>query len=290
MKIVNIIGGLGNQMFQMALAISLKKSYSHEEIKINTKAFNGYSLHNGFELEKIFNISIEKATTLDLIKVAYPYVNHTLWRFGRRFLPTRKTICAEIDNEGFKPEVLENQNFKFFDGYWQNEEYFIKAEKEVRKAFTFKQEQDLKNRRLIDLIKRNKCASIHIRRGDYVTNSLYNNICNIEYYKKAIDYLIQNTDTSIFLLFSNDIEWCKRNISPLLKGKNIIFVNWNQGNKSYMDMHLMSLCNFNIIANSSFSWWAAWLNNNTDKIVVCPKMWNARTKATSIVPEKWTKI
>ena len=115
-------------------------------------------------------------------------------------------------------------------------------------------------------------VGIHIRRGDYLKNWKYRGLCGIDYYQKAIAYILEHIKSPKFFLFSDDINWVKENISPLLKGYNVTFVNWNHSINSYKDMQLMAMCKNLIIANSSFSWWAAYLNQN-NPIVVAPEKW-----------------
>ena len=140
-------------------------------------------------------------------------------------------------------------------------------------------------------IRQHKSVSIHVRRGDYVNHPLFGGICDKAYYQRAITYIQEKTDCDYYIIFSNDIKWCEENLSALLMGKNVVFVNWNKGKDSYQDMYLMSRCNYNIIANSSFSWWGAWLNNNPEKIVVAPKIWmKVLDNDFDIIPTSWIRI
>lgn len=136
--------------------------------------------------------------------------------------------------------------------------------------------------------------SLHVRRGDYENNSsakrLHGGICTLNYYKQAIELVASRIKNPVFFIFSNDLKWARENLE-LEKYKQVL-VNLNKGNNSYKDMYLMSKCKHNIIANSSFSWWGAWLNANPKKIVICPKRWynNKRLDSKDIVPESWIRI
>jgi hypothetical protein len=132
-------------------------------------------------------------------------------------------------------------------------------------------------------------VSIHIRRGDYLSSKFvdgFSNICTIDYYNRSIDKIKSNLDLPVFFVFSDDQEWVKQNIII----KNAFYLNHNIGKNSWQDMYLMSKCKHNIIANSSFSWWGAWLNSNNQKIVIAPKKWWNDFKQDDVVPETWVRL
>jgi hypothetical protein len=135
-----------------------------------------------------------------------------------------------------------------------------------------------------------KCTSVHIRRGDYISHPLFKNICTVGYYKSAIEYVRNNAVIDNLIIFSNDIKWCEETFCESITGLKNIYVSWNSGEKSFRDMQLMSLCQNNIVANSSFSWWGAWLNQHDNKIVVCPSIWMNKGYAPNIIPEDWITI
>jgi hypothetical protein len=115
--------------------------------------------------------------------------------------------------------------------------------------------------------------SIHVRRGDYLNHESYKNICGLNYYCSAIRYIKTLIMDPFFIVFSDDILWCKENLNNILSDTSVIYVDWNTGKESYKDMQLISNCKHNIIANSSFSWWGAWLNTFPNKIIIAPKKW-----------------
>lgn len=132
--------------------------------------------------------------------------------------------------------------------------------------------------------------SIHIRRGDYLTfSTIYGGICTIEYYKKAVSYLCSALNNPVFVVFSDDMDWVRNNIYFPEEAK-VHFVDFNRGKDSWQDMNLMSKCMHNIIANSTFSWWGAWLNENPEKIVICPDRLTQRGDSPDIFPEEWIKM
>ena len=147
---------------------------------------------------------------------------------------------------------------------------------------TEKLEEEIQNK-YGEVLNQNTC-SIHVRRGDYLNLSEHHPLCDIEYYKDAMEHMPNDT---VYLVFSDDISWCKENFL----GDNYIFI---EDNSDIFDLYLMSLCHNNIIANSSYSWWGAWLNNNKNKIVVSPKMWFGPAKVgldtKDVHCKNWIKI
>lgn len=287
MKIVKIIGGLGNQMFQYAFYLSLKRNYPDDIIKVDLSCFNGYPLHCGFELERIFQLDMVQATFMDLLKNAYPYYNYRIWQLGKRILPNRKSIYFEPSDAYLDDIVYKDNTNKYYDGYWQNVFYFKNAEDVIKRTFVFPVLKDSRNLEIAERIKSVNSISIHVRRGDYLHHKLYKGICDIDYYCKGIEYLLKSIENPSFFIFSNDIDWCRANLVKYLDKCNFCFINWNQDKDSYIDMQLMSLCKHNIIANSSFSWWGAWLNNNDGKIVISPRKWINLELKSNIQLQEW---
>lgn len=289
MKIVNILGGLGNQMFQYALYLALREKFKNEVVKVDRSCFKGYPLHNGFELDKIFQVDCEFANWKDLVRVSYPYLNYRCWQIGKCFLLRRKTMCIEPKNMDLKQDIFDIQHDCFYDGYWQHEEYFKDIRSVILKAFTFPILKD-KNLEIWKVVQKSNSASIHVRRGDYLNHPYYKDICELDYYHKAIQYLKDVVAPDVFLVFSNDTEWCRNHLQSLLNDVQVIYVDWNTGSNSYIDMQLMSGCKYNIIANSSFSWWGAWLNTNEDKIVIAPKKWMNIDLKVDPICTSWKRI
>ena len=288
MKIVKILGGLGNQMFQYALYLSLKETFPQENVTVDLSCFHGYHLHNGFEIARIFSLHPDKATVMEILRIAYYYPNYFFWQIGKRVLPQRKTMCAESTKLLFDKSVLQREGDRYFDGYWQDERYFIDCRRTILNTFKFPPFTDDNNLALLKKMDTNS-VSIHVRRGDYVGNKLYQGICDLNYYREAIMKISSYISPSMFCDFSNDIEWCRDNLESFIKAP-IYYVDWNSGTESYRDMQLMSCCGHNIIANSSFSWWGAWLNQNSSKIVIAPKRWINLNNCGFMLPSRWVKI
>lgn len=289
MKIVRILGGLGNQMFQYAFALSLEDRYPDESVCVDRYAFNGYPLHDGYLIDKVFNQKLKFASKRDVIKLNYPFFNYRLWQVGKRILPKRSRTFMEKADMVYDPDAQNLTGSVFYDGYWQSEKYFSMIRDKLLEAFEFPT-LDGRNKELIEKLGHRKCASIHVRRGDYLNNALFKGLTDKQYYVRAIDALLSQKDVDCFLIFSNDINWCRENLIDIIGEREIEFVDWNTGEDSYRDMQLMSLCHYNVIANSSFSWWGAWLNKHDDKLVFAPKKWMNVDKKLDIIPEDWIKI
>lgn len=292
MKVIRFKSGLGNQMFQYALYKSLKESFN--DVRADLYYIKSKNDHNGYELNNIFGIEVDEIRDEEI----YEYkklldINRSFFnKLRRKFFGTKTSHF--IEKEFIYDVNFMKRNNIVLDGYWQDIRYFKNIEDKLREDFKFDIEKinlNKKNHEILKKITNSTSVSIHIRRGDYLNNEYYDKfgaVCSLDYYKKAIQ-IINNKYTNInYFIFSNDIDWCKKN----LKLKNVNYIDWNTGSESYMDMYIMSKCKHNILANSSFSWWAAWLNDHGDKEVICPSPWFFDDKCTneSISLDNWTKI
>lgn len=274
MKIVKYIGGLGNQMFIYAFSVALRETF-RQEILVDTHYYKSRNFHNGLEIERIFGIHLTEAKLSDKLKMSWYFPNYWIDYHLLGKLPARKNTVRELPGQKVNFELLGDSSDKFYDGYWQSYQYFDSCRDVILKEFTFPKisMEDKLNFELNERLNNEEnSVGIHIRRGDYLKNWKYRGLCGIDYYQKAIAYILEHIKSPKFFLFSDDIDWVKENISPLLKGYDVTFVNWNHSINSYKDMQLMAMCKNLIIANSSFSWWAAYLNQN-NPIVVAPEKW-----------------
>lgn len=289
MKIVNILGGLGNQMFQYAFLVALRES-TGIETKYDASVFKTYPLHNGFELERRFNIISRQATSKEIRELTYYTRSYFWYRVFKRF-PKRKTMIFEPPHSIFTPKLLEDKRDLYYYGIWQDHHYFDKYKSIIKQEFEWKEPLDEKNQRYYNDFVQGQTVSLHIRRGDYLKEWRYKGICELDYYQKAVAHVKRQFGPQMqYAIFSNDTEWCEENIVPLLDVSKYVNVNWNQGEESHKDLRLMQACRVNVIANSSFSWWAAYLNIHKDSIVISPKKWtNAEVLFERQLPE-WVKI
>ncbi len=288
---INLKGGLGNQMFQYACgrAISLRNSNT---LKLDT---SGFARIQSAETPRqyalgIFNIDENIASREETQKAKYPFgIISKGWRY------VNAKVFRKF-NTAFDPKVLKLTGNFYLDGYWQTEKYFSDFAAEIRKDFTLKTAMDTKAEEMKRLIENSLVSvSLHLRRGDYAydekTNKVHG-VCDAAYYGRAIEKLTavlgdKSKDIHIFV-FSDDIEWAKNNLSFPYPAT---FVSHPEI-KDYEELVLMSKCKHNIIANSSFSWWGAWLNQNSAKIVVTPTRWvNKNEEAyVDIIPKTWIRV
>ncbi|ACT47940.1 alpha-1,2-fucosyltransferase [Methylotenera mobilis] len=288
MLVSRIIGGLGNQMFEYAAARAASLRIS-VQLKLDLSGFETYDLH-AYGLNN-FNI-VEDVAKKDDYFIGAP---ESLLKKIKKYL--RGLIQLESFRESdlsFDSKVLELNDNTYLDGYWQCERYFIDFDKQIRQDFSFKFAPDALNQRYLELIDSVNAVSVHIRRGDYVSNSTTNEIhgvCDLDYYQRAAEFMRARIgpENLHFFVFSDDTDWVKENISF---GSDTTFISHNDAAKNYEDMRLMSACKHHIIANSSFSWWAAWLNPSKQKVVIAPRQWFKSTLLNSddIVPASWVRL
>ena len=292
MIISQVIGGLGNQMFQYATgrALSLARGLP---LRLDISGFDGYGLHQGFELQRVFNCQAEAATAADLRGIlgwqSAPLARRILSRPGMAAL-RRKGFVVEPHFHHW-PEIRQVSQDCYLVGYWQSEKYFRDAADTIRRDFAFKLPLAGLNAELAGQIAQANAVSLHVRRGDYVSNHkthATHGACSLDYYRAAIQYVSDRVEQPYFFIFSDDIAWVKENLRMDMPHR---YIDHNQGAESYNDMRLMSLCRHHIIANSSFSWWGAWLNMGANKIVVAPEKWFANGKdAVDLFPHGWVTL
>lgn len=291
MVISRLLGGLGNQMFQYAAAraLSLRKGTT---LALDVSAFDHYELHQGFELNKIFNCTFDVASRADIKSVLGWQSTVAIQRIVSRkpfSLFIRKHFIAE-PQFNYWSGINSLKNDCYLSGYWQSEKYFADFVDQIREDFKFQRMAGV-NAELSRQIKDVNAVSLHVRRGDYVNNQKTNathGLCTLDYYRDAIRYLADRAEQPQFFIFSDDLEWVKNNLKIDFP---FVYVQHNRDKESYNDMHLMSLCRHHIIANSSFSWWGAWLNSNIEKIVVAPKKWFAdQTDVRDLLPDGWITL
>ncbi len=295
MIIANIVGGLGNQMFQYACARALAEDLMLP-LKVTQDMFGVYKFHYGPELERVFCLSLDVAQPAELRKmIGMLRISPTV----RRALASKVLVPFRCRNFIAEPHYRYWDELRdrarvggYLQGYWQSELYFLDHSAAIRRDFTFRQPPTGYSAELARVILDTSAVSVHIRRGDYVSNAKtlsWHGICLPEYYFNAIESLRKRVPGARFFAFSDDPRWVADVLLP--RYPDLILVDQNKGENSYNDMRLMSLCQHHIIANSSFSWWAAWLNSNPGKIVIAPKQWFANgTDARDLLPLTWEQM
>lgn len=286
------MGGLGNQMFQYACGRALSKRMS-APLYFDVSAFKYYRLHN-YGLDN-FSVQVVNAPWYFSLGSRFWLIIRRIGFTPSRFLKMLKTHF--IDEEGdlsYQPQRLIFEGSAYLDGYWQCARYFDDFADLIRLDFQLSKELaeiflDCKKKLAIDT---GVTVSVHIRRGDYVTDSLANKthgLVGLEFYQNAIDFFIKYIgDDFKLIVFSDDPIWVRRNLkSPI----EMIHVDPNI-DYPQIDMRLMSACDHHIIANSSFSWWGAWLNPSPSKKVIAPARW-FKTEALNgddICPPEWIRL
>lgn len=292
MIIVKLKGGLGNQMFQYAFGRRIAIE-SNSVLKLDITSFKYDKVYGRKYSLDCFNISENIATENELLKskilTGDSYFSKFL-RLSTKLIPyTRRYIINERASFQYDSRLLlrKYQNV-YFDGYWQNEKYFKSIEAVIRKEFMLKDvlKNDILNR--VPIIQNTNSVAIHIRYYNVVKAKDIEMI-PLDYYYKSIKYLTGKLENMHLFVFSDNLEWAKNN---LIFPYPTTFVNNNENKHDYEDMILMSLCKHQIIANSTFSWWAAWLNTNPKKAVLCPKEWfrNDPRDTSDLIPKSWVRI
>jgi hypothetical protein len=260
--IVRVRGGLGNQFFIYAFARSLSLTM---DCKVLLETWTGFvkdDYKRKFLLDK-FDIQLEKC----------PWYLSLYYPFRHRFMRFTKLVYGDaiyIDEVEFKsaPEKalckIKNTNKTFMDGYWQDVSYFTNCNEILRKDFSLKIAVKPSDRRVVNEMNRNNSVAIHLRRVQYKT------ILELDYYYKAVNLIKEQVKDPVFYIFSDDIEWCKQNF---FIDDSIFFMDSNAENE-IIDFWMMCHCKHFIIANSTFSWWGAWMSNNPDKKIIKPEITN----------------
>jgi hypothetical protein len=298
MIIVSLRGGLGNQMFQYAAGLAaarkndvplvLDTAYLNDRFPRKQFTFRTYDLD-------IFELS-PKFTALSNLSVKAPIPG--VW-LGldlalaniKEFLGLQKFVKEEKEFS-FDPKVFSAGKNIFLWGFWQTPKYFEGIEDEIREAFRFRYPLEGEAATIAEDIKKHNSIALHVRRADYVMpkyQEMYGET-NLSYYDKAVRFMTDHVKDPKFYVFSDDVAWCKENIKLAYPMEYI--ERSSEGPKANYHVQLMSLCKHNIVANSTFSWWAAWLNQNPGKIVVAPKEWSRSVPSgeCDIIPSSWQAL
>jgi hypothetical protein len=279
MIIIRLRSGLGNQMFQYAFFKQMQKWYGEDNVKIDISTFH-WKAHNGLELDRIFEIDLKKDSIPKSVALKYADVGYKFHhRLLRRLRGTKHRSYAFWKDLKF--EDYKNLEDIYLEGYWNDEKYFEEIKDQIRKLYQFKIELNEKEQRYLNKILSVNSVAIHVRRGDYKKFPKTFPMCTPDYYGNAIELLSASNPNLKYFVFSDDLEWCKKELFFLT---DAVFVENTVQERAFVDMLLMSKCKHNIIANSSFSWWSAWLNNNPQKIVIYPE---SVFRTYDSMPKEW---
>jgi hypothetical protein len=303
MLIVKLKGGLGNQMFQYAFGRALSSrtgrtvkfdfSYFHDG---QSKPFRTFGLDN-------FECDVPEADAADVhasvrfgarghrlaeeVGYRHPLASARLLRYRFEVQhPSWTTQFGVPQRWRFEPAVFDDEGPGFYNGYWQTERYFADVADRVRREFTVRHDLEGENRQVADEIEGSTAVSLHARRGDYVRED---NAVPADYYEAALERIGETVTNPHVFVFSDDTEWVERAVSI---PHPTTYVTHNDSETDYEDIRLMRLCDHHVIANSTFSWWGAWLNESDDKRVVAPGYWydGLSTTTLDVVPDRWTVV
>jgi hypothetical protein len=284
MIITRLEGGLGNQLFQYAIGrhLSIKNNTG---LVFDTSNYLIDKSNRHYELSR-YNIKAKTANIITCIFVRLSkYIIPKITEHIK--LPIR---YVKEPNNYFNNEILSEQRNIILDGYWQSEEYFKDIKDIILDDLTLLSNPDTENKKMLKRINNSNSVCLHVRRDDYVSNPLlqeFHGNLTQEYYNKAINSICDRISDLEFFIFSDEPEWCKRYI---ITNRPHTYVDINGPDKAPEDLRLMSACNHFIIANSSFSWWAAWLAEKTGTVIIAPKRWYRTRDEGDIVPKRWLRM
>lgn len=298
MIVSRLEGGLGNQMFQYAAARRLSEKHL-TSLKLDLTWFQTQTLRQ-YKL-RYFNIWEHLATAQEITALIgqSTFQERLAAKIGRKLgfkqlteSFYQKGVVLKEKNFSFDSDFLNTSFQVYMEGFWQSEKYFLDIADILRQEFTLKYPQSLVFQQISELISNNFSVSLHIRRGDYVQNqdaNLFHGTCNLDYYKCAIEYICDRISQPYFFVFSDDPVWVVENLNINF---SMHLVSQNNSFHDYEELDLMRQCKHHIIANSSFSWWAAWLNSKADKIVVTPKRWfmSDEYDTKDLIPDTWIRL
>jgi len=296
MIITELFSGLGNQLFQYAAGLSLAKKHNTElyidktwfDLDMEKQTPRNYGL-------KPFNINTSIASNEQIQQFFRVGKSGIIEKINNKLNSMRPYYEQRIYKEPFfhyDPNFTKATKHVYLTGYWQSEKYFADIKEDVRASFQLKKEVTGLNAELKNKMRHSMSVSLHVRRTDMVNNPdvvKTHGSCNLDYYLAAVDKITQGLIDPHIFIFSDDPQWCKANIKLEFP---VTYIDHNNGDDAYLDLHLMSHCKHHIIANSSFSWWGAWLNPSDSKRVIAPKRWFATDDKDTedIIPSNWSRI
>lgn len=293
MVIVRLIGGLGNQLFQYAAGRHLAILH-RTDLKLDITAFENYHWRvyslKPFQIHEVFATREELAAFRRTPQSGLPRIVSSV---NRRLNPLyRFSVLEESHLRPFDPNFSKTHKNVYLDGYWQSQKYFSDIQDVIRQEFCIKYEQDSQSKEIGKMIADTDSVSIHVRLGDYVSNPQINRVhgtCSLEYYQGCVKRIGEKISQPHFFVFSDDPTWVKAN---LCLDYPMTFVVHNDASRDYEDLRLMSMCKHHIIANSTFSWWGAWLCENPRKIVIAPQKWfgDSSINADDLIPQGWLRL
>lgn len=276
MIVVKLQGGLGNQMFQYATARHLGIKYK-KEIILNTEYFSNIPKDDVPRKYQLYIFNVDK-------NIKTENTSNMVLKFTQKII---LKLFSENTLYNISEIFLRFNLPVYLSGYFQSEKYFKGSREIILKELSLTRELGEEAEKIKNIIEKSEAVCLNVRRGDYLRPDYMKiyGACSTEYYNKAIEYIKNKIKNPLICVFSDDPEWVRKEFNI----ENVVFAG-NDVLKDYEQMYLMSLCKHNIIANSSFAWWGAWLNQNPNKIIIAPQKWFNIDSPPNIVPESWVRI
>ncbi len=292
MIVSKLTGGLGNQLFQYAAGRRLAHARG-TQLALDTHAFQGhtprrYALGPFQTIENFASPEEVAALTAAQRGLGRRIMTRLLWR-PPLLAPTH---IREKERFQFSPRILDLPDGVYLEGSWQHERYFADVADIIRREFSLRTAPDGENRKLITRIAECNSVGLHVRRGDYASDpdtNRFHGTCSPDYYAECAELIGRAVPCPHIFVFSDEPAWARENLR--LPHPTTI-VSHNRPDTDYQDLRLMAACKHQIIANSTFSWWAAWLNENPEKRVFAPRQWllSETCNAEGIIPTRWLKV
>jgi hypothetical protein len=291
-----LAGGMGNQMFQYAAGRYLSEKHQ-TTLKLDLSFLldrtpqKGY-VYRDYDLN-LFNIQENFAHPNEVVSFGkHRRLGRVLYMIRQKTNPNLPLYVRESPYH-FDPRFFLIPGHAYIEGFWQSEKYFKDIEHIIRKEFTFRDDLDERGHEMAKKIKEVNSVCVNIRRGDYVSipkTYLHHGVCDEDYFDRAVQMIADKISNPHFFVFSDDVEWCRDNLH--FDYPSTVVTQDYAGKQFGQKLHLMTLCQHYIIPNSSFGWWAAWLNPNPDKIVIAPLQWyrNPRMDTSKLAPLQWIRI
>ena len=290
---IKLNGGLGNQLFQYSLGLYLSK-IKKKIIKYDKSYFTKKIDAPVIRIDRVFNIKLDEIKKNQLnFKIKFITSRFIIYLFNYINPKILENIGIFIEkNKMYDERILEAEKFFYFSGYFQSEKYFLEIKNKILNKIKLKKKLNESNLILLKKIKKTCSVAVHIRKSDYINNPKFKEIydvCGQKYYSKAIQIIKKKLNKPFFYIFSDDVEWVKKNIK-FKKNMFLVELNNKENNHVY-DFELMKNCKHFIISNSSFSWWSCWLGSTKNSIVISPKKWfRDKNQKRNPILESWLKI
>lgn len=287
--IVRLAGGLGNQLFQYAAGRALIETRGGD-LLLDLTSYDNERLGRKYRLD-LYRIHASIASADDVARFTLGDRHDLPSRIRRRvdpYLPVAWRNQYVDRKQGYDPGIFRTRENVMLVGYWQSERYFTPIEQALHDELTLRSPPTGLNATLALELTESVSVCIHVRRGDYIANDSHV-VLATDYYRRAVRRMTSALHDPVFYVFSDDIPWCRRHLGFLGEA---IFVDHNGPDYDYEDLRLISLCKHHVVANSSFSWWGAWLAQHPGQVVIAPEKWYQDSNRTTrdLIPKRWRTI